>query len=172
MTPALSDTDLTALREVFHRYALAWQRNDAELILSQWDPEAFRFYKAEEIDHFFLMWPHVAAYFRHNEQFHEAVQLQFLNIDFVPASVDLVIGIVRMRWDIQFAKQAKLPDGSLFSHRGQAMGGDDHVLTMLRRAGPAWKLVGWSETPDAPISYMTRLYKVNVSPGFPPKDPS
>ena len=39
-----------------------------------------------------------------------------------------------MRWDILFAPDARMPDGTPFQWRGQAMGGDDHVVTQLRQA--------------------------------------
>jgi len=49
------------------------------------------------------------------------------------------------------------------------MGGDDHVLTLVVRTPGGWRLAGWSETPDAPITYISQLYLRNVKPGFPPR---
>lgn len=154
-----------AIRAVLDSYSRVWRKSDAAAIAAHWSPEHFRFYKAEEIDHFFIDWDSVRAYWTHNEAFHDVVALDFPTFQLVPNGATSLIGIVRMRWDIRFAKNATLPDGSAFSYRGQAMGGDNHVLTQFEKIADEWKLCGWSETPDAPITYMSRLYLANVRAG-------
>lgn len=160
ISPAVSD----GVRVFLDSYSRVWRKSDAAAIAAHWSAEHFRFYKAEEIDHFFVEWEDVKAYWRHNEAFHDVVSLDFPKIQLVPTGATTLIGIIQMRWDIRFAKNATLPDGSAFSHRGQAMGGDNHVLTQFEKTGDGWKLCGWSETPDAPITYMSRLYLANVKP--------
>ena len=169
MNSVISPSDQAAIRELFASYSQAWVHSDIEALSSHWSIDHFRFYKAEEIEHFILEWPEVIAYLKRNEKLHDLVHNQFLKFEFVSISPGLVISIIHMRWDIQYGVNATLPDGSAFPHRGKAMGGDDHVLGLVERIGSAWKLVGWSETPDSPITYMRQLYFQNVKPGFPPK---
>jgi hypothetical protein len=42
------------------------------------------------------------------------------------------------------------------------------VLAMLRLSTDGWKLTGWSETPDAAITYLTQLYYRTASADFRP----
>jgi hypothetical protein len=42
------------------------------------------------------------------------------------------------------------------------MGGSNHVVLFLGHVSGAWKLCGWSETPDAAITYMRSLYFANA----------
>jgi hypothetical protein len=150
-----------AAQDLFQDYAAAWRGNAAGDIAAAWDSDRFVLYKAEEVPHFFLNWQQVLEYWRQNERLHERVVLRFSELRPVPLSERLSLVLARMRWDIRFAPDAVLADGSAFSHRGQAMGGDNHVLAILgaRRDSPgSWRLRGWSETPDAPISYIRSLY--------------
>jgi hypothetical protein len=39
---------------------------------------------------------------------------------------------------------------------------------MLRRTDAGWKLIGWSETPDAAITYLTQLYYQSAAADFRP----
>jgi hypothetical protein len=70
-----------------------------------------------------------------------------------------------MRWDIKFA-QSESAEGPSAQHAGKAMGGENHVLALVRKTDAGVKLVGWSETPDAAISYMRRLYEWAADPSL------
>lgn len=159
---------MQSLAQRLESYAGAWRANNAEQLESFWDSsDASPYYKPEEIDGVFTAWQAVRDYWRHNEQFHERVELQFRDLEEKPLTDDLTLAIFRMRWDILFAKDARLPDGTAFQWRGQAMGGDDHVVTVWRRLDDEWRLATWIECPMAPISYMANLYLKDLSPGFP-----
>jgi len=69
-----------------------------------------------------------------------------------------------MRWDIKFAADATTPDGAAFSQAGKLMGGENHVLALIKQTASGLKLAGWSETPDAPLSYMRQLYEWVADP--------
>ena len=158
------------MREIeilLQEYADAWAANDAGRLEEFWDrSEPVPFYKAEEIDQFFADWDSLRAYWVGNEGMHERVELRFSDFLFKPVSEQAIIAIFRMRWDILFAADARNPDGTPSTWRGQAMGGDNHVLALLRRTANGWRLAGWSETPKAPILYIADLYLHNVRPDF------
>lgn len=131
------------------RYAQAWADGSAPALAACWDPPAFRFYKAEEVAHAFTGWDAVLDYWRDNVVNHEAVRLEFGAPERIPLDAGWTMLWFTMRWDIRFKAG---PLG------GKAMGGDNHVLALTRGD----RLTGWSETPDAPISYMRRLYEAQA----------
>jgi hypothetical protein len=158
------------IEERLSGYARAWRDNDAQALEAFWDKADERpFYKPEEFDEVMSGWDAVRKYWQHNEQFHERVDLNFADIQTKPLGDDWVMAVFRMRWDILFSADARLPDGSPFQWRGQAMGGDDHVVTLWRQRVRTWYLCTWIEVPMAPISYIANLYLKNLSPGFPRK---
>jgi len=137
--PAIRTQELymQAIEEFFEQYQKAWRSNSADRIKSFWDTEETGpFYKAEEIDGIFTDWDKLTAYWQHNEG------------------------------DIKFAKDAKLMDGSGFAWAGQTMGGDNHVIALLKEMSGNWKLTAWIEAPNAPINYIAGLYLKNVRSGF------
>ncbi len=159
---------MTDYQAFFDSYSAAWRANDAKAIEAHWFKDGpAPLYKPEEIFHFIADWDALRAYWQHNEQFHSAVELRLHDPIIRPVSDDLDIVVARMRWDILFAPDAKMPDGAPFIHRGTAMGGHNHVLMMFKKTPDGPRLTMWSETPDAPVSYVAELYKKDVSEGFP-----
>lgn len=159
------------MREIeifFEQYRKAWAMNSAAKIESFWDTAEFGpVYKAEEIDGVFTSWKELRAYWEHNEGFHDAIELSFSEYRSQPVGTESRMVAMRMRWDIRFSAEAKLMDGSPFSWAGQSMGGDNHVIALLKEISGAWKLAAWIEAPNAPISYIADLYMRNVRSGFP-----
>jgi hypothetical protein len=139
-------------------YGGAWARNEADAIAAHWAPERFLAYKAEEVERYFHRWEEVLTYWRGNEALHEAVSLRFTEPVTRPLAGDLRLLVMRMRWDIRFAADARLPDGAAFPHRGRAMGGENHVLALLCEDGGALRFCAWSETPDAALTTLRTLY--------------
>ena len=156
--------DADAVLDLLGSYADAWRANQVDDIAGHWAPERFLFYKAEEIPHFFHAWKDVLGYWKHNEALHEVISLRFCEPQPKALADDLVVADVAMRWDIRFVDDATLPDGSAFPHRGECMGGSNHVVVFLYRSDSDWKLCGWSETPNAAITYMRSLYFANADP--------
>ncbi|MEM1262104.1 MAG: hypothetical protein AAGH76_06890 [Pseudomonadota bacterium] len=153
MAPASAVTDL------FDRYASAWAANDPAALAACWQHSATLFYKAEEFENFFYSLDEVVQYWEHNVRFHDKVRLAFTDIQTLGHGDPQTITILRMRWDIRFNAHATNVDGSPFASAGKAMGGDNHVLAHLITTPDGMKFTGWCETPDAPISYMRRLYE-------------
>ncbi|UCG72821.1 MAG: hypothetical protein JSV45_00090 [Chromatiales bacterium] len=158
---------MNATESFLASYQQAWAENRAELIASFWaTDEPAPFYKAEEIDDIITDWDQLRAYWQHNEGFNEAIQLTFSDIKAQAAGADRQLMGIRMRWDIRFAADAKLMDGSPFSWAGKSMGGTNHVIALLKETPDGPRLMAWIEAPNAPISYIAELYLQNVSPGF------
>lgn len=158
---------MNATESFLDSYRQAWSENRAELIASFWaTDEPAPFYKAEEIDAIITDWDQLRAYWQHNEGFNEAIQLTFSDIKTQAAGADRQLMGMRMRWDIKFAADATLMDGSPFSWAGKSMGGTNHVIALLKDTDDGPRLTAWIEAPNAPISYIAELYLQNVSPGF------
>ena len=154
---------MQTLDKFFSDYRAAWRANSAEQIESFWaTDEPGPFYKAEEIDEIMTDWDALRAYWRHNEGFNETNELSYSDFKSQSVGDDRLLVGMRMRWDIKFADDARLMDGSAFSWAGQKMGGDNHVIALLREAAEELKLTAWVEAPNAPILYMADLYMKNT----------
>lgn len=149
-------------------YADAWRLNSAKALEPHWAPGQFAYYKAEEVRRFFTAWDDVLAYWAQNEGLHDDIRLKLSGFEHIPLGPDRRMVAMDMNWDIRFAVDAALADGMPFHHRGKAMGGFNRVLCMLVANDGAWQLVGWSETPDAPIIYMTDMYYRTAAEDFRP----
>lgn len=157
--------NIEQIKSLLESYSAAWAANDAEKIAAHWDAEEQEpFYKAEEILNYYHSLDEIKEYWAHNERFHEKICLKFSNISLKPLPGNYAVVFIRMRWDIRFAKNVTNKEGAAFSHAGKAMGGENHVLALVRESGSSVKLVGWNETPDAPITYMGQLYQWIADP--------
>ena len=136
--------------------ATAWAAVSADAIVKLWDRDAFRYYKAEEIAHFFHAWDDVVAYWRNNDTMHEAIRLEFTKVNEMPLDGHLRLVTFAMRWDIRFSGGA--PSG--LAHC--AMGGDNHVLALVAQTDAGLRWAGWSETPDAAAIYVRRMYEAQA----------
>lgn len=144
----------------FKSYAQAWKNNDPEAIAEHWDLDDPKpLYKAEEIPAFLSTPQALQDYWQHNRDFHDAAELKFSQFEEKPLTEELSVVVTLMSWQIAFAPNTKTQDGSAFAHAGKTMGGENHVLTILKQTPKGLKLICWSETPDAPITYMGRLYE-------------
>jgi hypothetical protein len=158
--------DETAVAAALTAYADAWLLNRADALPAHWDAAHFAFYKAEEVREFYTDFARVSAYWQQNEGLHAAIRLRLGAMQHIVIAPDLRMATFPMVWDIRFADAARLANGMDFHHRGKAMGGSNHVLAMLRRTDAGWKLTGWSETPDAAITYLTQLYYQSAAADF------
>ena len=150
------------------RYAQAWRLNSAAALAEFWSPGAFAYYKAEEVRSFYTEWSEVLAYWDQNEGLHDDIRLRLSQHKHIELSAERRMVAVDMNWDIRFRTDAALADGTPFHHRSKAMGGFNRVLVMLLLDDGDWKLVGWSETPDAAITYLTDMYYRQAADDFQP----
>lgn len=155
-----------AVEAALFDYAGAWRLNDAAALAEHWSADDFAFYKAEEVRSFYTVWDDVLAYWAQNEGLHDDIRLKLSNLRHIPLMAGRCMVAFDMNWDIRFSADAKLASGMAFHHRGKTMGGFNHVLAMLVMTDAGWKLAGWSETPDAAITYLTDLYYRSADPEF------
>lgn len=160
-----AETDIEA---ALFGYADAWRLNSAAALVDHWSVVQFAYYKAEEIRSFFTDWADVLAYWAQNEGLHDDIRLKFSNIKHIMLVPERRMVAMDMNWDICFSADAKLANGMPFHHRSKAMGGFNRVLVMLVLTDVGWKIVGWSETPDAAITYLTDMYYRSASEDFRP----
>lgn len=147
-------------------YSEAWSNLATKGLTPFWAEDRFRFYKAEEISGYFTSWQDVIAYWDGNEILHEKVSLRFSEVQEIELPGMALVGITKMHWDIRFSADVREANGAPFPYGGKAMGGINHVLTIWEEVDGVLKLTGWSETPDAPITYMADLYYAATTPGF------
>ncbi len=156
----------TVVEAALFAYAQAWRLNDAAALAAHWSEADFAFYKAEEVRSFYTVWDDVRAYWAQNEGLHDDIRLRLSNTKQAVIGEGRRLVMMDMSWDIRFSADAKLASGMPFHHRGKTMGGFNHVLAMLVMTASGWKLAGWSETPDAAITYLTDLYYRSADPDF------
>jgi hypothetical protein len=157
-----------AIETALFAYADAWRLNSAAALEDHWSEPDFAYYKAEEIRSFYTDWADVRAYWAQNEGLHDDIRLRLKNLRHIPLGPARQMVAMDMNWDIRFSPDAKLANGMPFHHRSKAMGGFNHVLAMLVETAQGWKLAGWSETPDAAITYLTDLYYQTAAEDFRP----
>lgn len=160
--------DEQEIEATLQHYADAWRLNSAAALAEHWSAEQFAFYKAEEVRTFYTAWADVLAYWAQNEMLHDDIRLKLCNYQHIVLTPDRRMVAMDMNWDIRFSEDAELANGMPFHHRGRAMGGFNRVLTMLLQTASGWKLVGWSETPDAAITYLTDAYYRSAAEDFQP----
>jgi hypothetical protein len=144
-----------ALEALAAATAEAWTGSASD-IAALWDADVFRFYKAEEVDHIFHRYEDAFAYWQANAGMHAAVRLQFADVTAVPLDGRFSAATMAMRWDIRFA------DGAPGQLAGKAMGGHNHVIALVTDSDAGLRWAAWSETPDAPITYMRQLYEAQA----------
>jgi hypothetical protein len=159
-------SDETAVEAALFGYADAWRLNSAAALVEHWSQPDFAYYKAEEIRSFYTDWSDVLAYWAQNEGLHDDIRLRLKNLRHISLGPERRMVAMDMNWDIRFSADAKLASGMPFHHRSRAMGGFNHVLAMLVARDGGWKLAGWSETPDAAITYLTDLYYQTAEADF------
>ncbi|MEO1485500.1 MAG: hypothetical protein AAFU57_07135 [Bacteroidota bacterium] len=152
------------LKLFFNDYANAWQTNDINKMVSFWDDaEQDPFYKAEEILEYYHDLDTIKAYWEHNHQYIESIRLKFFDIRFKPLPGGYGIAFAKMNWYTKFVSHQK-QETAISNHVNKEMGGDNHVLALVKDTPAGLKFVGWNETPDAPLTYMKRLYEQVANP--------
>ncbi len=145
--------DQTAIEAMFVSYQTAWAANDPERLEAHWDTtDPAPVYLAEEIARRMTDWEAIRSYWNNNREYIERVRLTFSDFAFKPLHQDLITAVFDMRWDIRFRSAGMTP-----------MGGDNRVVTTVRRVGDQWRLVAWVEAPLAALPYLQQLYARNVA---------
>lgn len=114
-------------------------------------------YIAEEVDKIMSSWPEVFDYWKVTDEWNTHSNFVYLNKCVKRVDDNYAIATFEMHYDL------KLND------RPNAIGGDNRVVVSLRKNVGEWKIYSWVEAPVAAITYVRKLYEMNVTDGFPRK---
>ncbi|GAB5459331.1 MAG: hypothetical protein Hens3KO_23610 [Henriciella sp.] len=132
-----------------------WRNGNYSGLKSYWDrTDPQPIYIAEENDKVMTSWPEVDAYFQGTENWNEKIDVRYSNYQVKHVDEHHAMATFDLHFDI------KLND------RPNPIGGDNRVVVSFRKADDQWKLYAWVEAPLAPITYIRKLYEMNVSKEF------
>ena len=135
---------------------ILWDTQDYVALRALWDEsEAEPWYVAEEIDTPMVGWEAMQAYWDNNTKFQECIRVRYSNIRVKPIGPDLALAMFDLRFDLQPVGPRK------------PMGGDNRVTAVFRRRPDGWRYVHYMEAPLSPITYIRKLYEMNIAPEFP-----
>jgi len=128
----------------YDEFAKRWDESDANPI-----------YLAEESDVIMTSWPQIKKYWAGTKAWNEWIVVDYFNYNV--KSVDETHAMVsfELRFDV------KLND------RPKPIGGDNRAVVSLRKIDGEWKIHAWVEAPLAAITYMRKLYELNVRKDLP-----
>jgi hypothetical protein len=133
-----------------------WDKQDYAGLRALWDEgEAEPWYVAEEIDTPMVGWEAMQTYWNNNIKFQECIRVRYSNIRIKPLGPDLALALFDLRFDLQAVGPRK------------PMGGDNRVTAIFRRRPDGWRYCHYMEAPLSPITYIRKLYELNIAPEFP-----
>jgi len=112
-------------------------------------------YIAEEEDSIMTSWSEVEAYWKVTEDWNTQSNFVYSKRHIKRVDDNYAIATFEMHYDL------KLND------RPNAIGGDNRAVVSFRKVAGEWKIYSWVEAPLAAITYVRKLYEMNVSDGFP-----
>lgn len=139
------DAEITAF---LAGYAATYNRQDYAALLDLWDrqdPDVF--YMAEEIDPPLQGWPLIEAYFARPGVL-EGIRNEYSNVRAHYLAPDVAIATYRLRFDIKVRNMKPLS-------------GFDRVVAVFRRKGGEWRMAGYAEAPQAPLTMVRKLMKTS-----------
>jgi ketosteroid isomerase-like protein len=132
----------------------AWNANDYAAIAELFDAhDAEPWYQAEEEAVLAAGWPALRDYFDRTARLNERIAVAFSDVRVKLLGDGVALIHYGLRWDIKLATYPK------------PLGGDCRVMAAARQGADGWRLVMYQEAPLSPISYVRRLYEMNVRPG-------
>ena len=125
----------------FIRY---WDENDPQPL-----------YLAEESDVIMTSWPAIKKYWAGTKAWNEWIVVDYYNYHVKSVDENHAMVSFELRFDV------KLND------RSKPIGGDNRAVVSLRKIDGEWKIYAWVEAPLAAITYMRKLYELNVRKDLP-----
>ncbi|MBN8279622.1 MAG: nuclear transport factor 2 family protein [Gammaproteobacteria bacterium] len=142
---AALDGEITAF---LAEYADAYNRQDYAALLALWDqddPNAF--YMAEEIDPAMMGWPKIRAYFARPGVL-DGIRNEYTNVQAHYVAPDVAVAVYRLRFDIKVRNM-------------EALSSFDRVVALFRRKDGEWKMIGYAEAPQAPLTMIRKALKTS-----------
>lgn len=112
-------------------------------------------YLAEESDVVMTSWPQIEKYWAGTKAWNEWIVVDYYNYHVKSVDDDHAMVTFDLRFDV------KLND------RPNPIGGDNRGVVSLRKIDGEWKIYAWVEAPLAAITYMRKLYELNVREDLP-----
>lgn len=135
-----------------------WNAGNYDALDRHWDQsDPAPLYIAEESDVLMTNWAAIQKYWSGTEAWNEWIVIDYYN--YHVKSVDASNAIIT--FDLRF--DVKLND------RPKPIGGDNRGVVSLRKIDGEWKIYAWIEAPLAAITYMRKLYELNVREDAIPK---
>ena len=144
--------------DLFRAYEDVWNSQDFARLKDFWDvDDPAPMYLAEEQEDWRVGWDKVERYWVADPgkpSYIDAILMRYrvVNAKFLAPDLAQVIGWVRH--DMKLRGPAK------------AWGGDCRVTAVLRRKPEGWRFVSYAEAHMTPLTYVQKLYELNVSPEF------
>ena len=128
-----------------------WNTGNYDGLKSHWDTrDSSPIYIAEESDKVMTSWAEIESYWSGTDAWNEWIVINYYNYHVKRVDELNAIIIFELRFDV------KLND------RPKAIGGDNRGVVSFRKVDGEWKIYSWVEAPLAAITYMRKLYELNV----------
>ena len=151
----------TEIISIMSHVASDWNANNYDGLKAHWDQtDPAPIYLAEEADQIMTSWPQVENYWSASEKWIDWIHVEYSNYDV--KRVDELNAMVT--FDLRF--DLKLND------RPRRIGGDNRAVVSLRRVDGDWKIHAWVEAPLSAMSYVRKLYEMNVRDDLPGRPPT
>lgn len=146
----------TQLKTILSDVASDWNAGAYDNLANHWDTaDPNPIYLAEESDVIMTNWEEVNAYWTASQKWIEWIIVDYSN--FKVKRVDPTNAMVA--FDLRF--DLKLND------RPRPIGGDNRAVVSFRYVNGKWKIHSWVEAPLSAITYVRKLYELNVSDDLP-----
>ena len=150
--PTFKNEILTAMESVKED----WNSGRYDDFIRHWDEnDPQPLYLAEESDIIMTSWPAIKKYWAGTKAWNEWIVVDYYNYHVKSVDENHAIVSFELRFDV------KLND------RPKPIGGDNRAVVSLRKIDGEWKIYAWVEAPLAAITYMRKLYELNVRKDLP-----
>ena len=134
-----------------------WNSANYDGLKRHWDQnDPAPLYIAEESDVVMTSWDDIEKYWSGTDAWNEWIVIDYYNYHVKHVDARNAIITFDLRFDV------KLND------RPKPIGGDNRGVVSLRKIDGQWKIYAWVEAPLAAITYMRKLYELNVRDGVGP----
>lgn len=142
---------LSELVAVMDAVKADWNNGNYDGLKSHWDMnDESPIYIAEESDKVMTSWTEIEDYWAGTDKWNEWIVIDYYN--YHVKRVDELNAMIT--FDLRF--DVKLND------RPKPIGGDNRGVVSFRKVDGQWKMYSWVEAPLAAITYMRKLYELNV----------
>ena len=155
--PVIEQSSLeSAILAVMEGVKADWNNFRYDEFSKRWDEtDSNPLYLAEESDVIMTSWPQIKKYWAGTEAWNEWIVVDYFNYNVKSVDESHAMVSFELRFDV------KLND------RPKPIGGDNRAVVSLRKIDGQWKIYAWVEAPLAAITYMRKLYELNVRPDLP-----